>query len=155
MSLSATTIATAIAALSVSGVTIKDLSNAPAEVIRATLPALLPDIDNFGGDIQVEGGDGPLSFGTASTRFWMTTRSLGYVYYHAAVGANRDNPYQLMTDISNKRDLIIEALLELADITDIDILGVVGGKIGIVNDLSGNQYHGFTLQVRVREKVNN
>lgn len=155
MALSASTIATAIASLSVSGVSIKNLTTASIEGYRDNLPVLAPDIDNFGGDIQVEGGSGPLSFGTNTTRFWMMTRTLGYIYFHAPLGSNRGNPYQFMSSICDKRDAIIEALLELSDATDTDIIGVTGGKIAIVSDMAGNQYHGFTLAVQTREKVNN
>lgn len=154
MSLSATTIATAIANLSVSGVTIKDLTNSTLEATRGGLPLLQPDPDNFGGNMAVEGGEGPGTFGTPSTRFWQCSRALGYIYYHAPIGSNRNNPYEFMSAISNNRDAIIEKILELADMTGIDIVGVASGQIGIVSDLAGGRYHGFTLTVSVRESVN-
>lgn len=148
MALNAVAIASGIAALSVTGVTIKDLDEIPVDITRAGMPLLMPDPDNWGGETSAN----METFGFAANSMWTVTRTLGYVYFHAIVGTER-SPSVYYTDMSNNRDAIIEALLEL-DIDGVDVVGVNSGKFTQLADMSGKSFHGFLMGVLVREKVN-
>jgi hypothetical protein len=148
MALDAGAIADGIAALVVPGVTIKSLADMPLDLARAGLPVLMPDPDNWGGEVSAE----METFGFASGSMWHVTRVLGYLYAHAPVGANR-SPFEFFAAMSDNRDAIIEAILEL-DIAGVDVVGLSAGKFSVLQSPAGTGYHGFLLGVVVREKVN-
>lgn len=153
MSLSVSTIATGIAALSVSGVTILDLTAIPDQVqgIR-DCPIMYPHPDGFITGGNGDPSSGPATFGTPTTRFWMFLRGFQYVYLHAAVGSQRgiSDHYDGM---STNLDAIMQAITAL-DLTQIDVENIAVGQFGVLQDTSGNSFFGFTLTITLREKVN-
>jgi hypothetical protein len=153
MSLSATTILTAIAALSPAGITeIYTFDDAPVDMTRAKLPCIAPDLDAWTPNNAAEESGGE-TFGLSTQRFWHVDRGLGFILFLAQIGANRKNPYQEQNNVSDLKDALIEALLEL-DVTGVDVLSVTGGEQAQIADLSGHVFHACRLSVQVREDVN-
>jgi len=152
MSLSATTIASGIAALSITGVTVKDIDEIPEKVEARDCPVLFPSPDGWMGAANGEPSDGSTTFGTASTRYWIFNRQYKYIFLYAQVGSGRGlkDHYSGMAD---KADAIIEALAEM-DITDVDVQSVQVGEFGVLTDPGGTSFFGFTVNVTLRERLN-
>lgn len=152
MSLDAGAIATGIAALTVTGVTIKDITSIPEQVQPRDTPILFPNPDNWMGGGNGEPSTGPATFGTPSTRFWVFDRTYNYVYLHSPIGSGRgllDN----IAAMSDKVDSIIAALLTL-DISQVDLNNVSVGSFGVINAPDGSAFFGCNLALTMREKVN-
>lgn len=148
MALDSAGIATAIAALNISGVNIKDLTAIPEGTTARLIPVLFPDPAGWMGDQLAE----MRTFGAAASRYWEVTRNLRYIYCHAPIGSGR-GLFEHHQDMTQAADLIIEAFLEL-DVSGVDIISVGIGEFGPVADPSGNQFHGFSVFVTVRERAN-
>jgi len=87
MSFSSTAIATAISNLSISGVTVKDVSAIPDTVEQRMCPILFPSPDGWMTGGNAEPGEGPSTFGTKTSRLWTFNRGYRYVYLHAMASA--------------------------------------------------------------------
>jgi hypothetical protein len=141
-------IAAGIAALTVTGVTFKDLSSFSDQDYSRDVPAFIPNPGEW-----LSGSNSSLqTFGRPSDRFWWVERTFNYVYLHEAVGATRSLS-DFMASMADNMDLIWEALLEL-DVTDVDVVNVVWSKPVTVTDPSDNQFYGLTCEITVKEKVN-
>lgn len=148
MALNAAGIATAVAALSVSGVTIKDLTAIPQAVGQRDCPILYPSPDNWMGSTTAA----LKTFGTANSRYWEAQRNLNYVYLHAAVGSER-NLAVYMQAMAQKVDAIFTAFLTLG-LANTDVRGFGNGPYGVLADAAGNQFYGCLLSLAVWEQVN-
>lgn len=153
MTLSAATNATAIAALTVTGVTIKDADEIPEKVNARDCPVLFPDPNNWLGGANMEPGDGPSSFGTADMRYWLINRQYRYIYLHEAVGATRGLK-DVISAMAEKVDLLIEAMCEL-DVSGVDVQTVTTSDFGVLEDPAGNGFFGCSVTVTLRERINN
>ncbi len=153
MSLSATTILTAIAALAPTGIEeIYTFDDAPVDMLRAKLPCLAPDIDAWTPDNSADQEAGE-TMGLSTQRFWHVNRGLGFILFLAPAGSNRNNPYQEQKQVSDIKDALIESLLEL-NVSGVDVLSVSGGTQALISDLSGHAFHACKLSIRVREDIN-
>lgn len=153
MSLSSSTIATAIAALSISGVTVKNITEIPESVSTRDCPILFPSPDSWLGGANGEPADGSTTFGTALTRYWLFNRVYKYIYLHAAVGSGRGLRDHLSA-MATKADAVIEAFCEL-DVSGVDVQNVSIGSFGVLTDPAGNSFYGFTVDITLRERINN
>lgn len=152
MSLNAGAIATGIAALTVTGVTIKDITAIPEQVQPRDTPILFPNPDNWMGGGNGEPSTGAATFGTPSTRLWVFDRIYNYVYLHSPVGSGRgllDN----IPAMSDKIDAIITAILAL-DVSQVDVNNISVGAFGVISAPDGSSYFGCNLALTMREKVN-
>jgi hypothetical protein len=139
-----------IAAISVTGVTVKDIDEIPEVVSTRDVPILYPQVDQF-----TSGGndEGPSTFGAAGARYWEHTQTMRYLYLHAIAGSGRGINDHVAPLLVN-RDALVEQVMEL-DIAGVDILGVTVSAFGVFTDPSESQrFIGFTLDIRAREKVN-
>lgn len=152
MALSTATISAAIAALSISGVTVKDLSGIPTRITSRECPIMYPSPRNWKSGGTAEPSTGSATFGTASTRFWIFNRQYQYIYLHAAVGEGRTIA-EHYTAMSAKEDAILTALVAL-DVADVDVKDISVSDYGIIPDPSGAEFFGFALSVTLREKIN-
>lgn len=152
MSFSSTAIFTAISNLSISGVTVKDLTAIPQAGEQTACPILFPNPDGCVSGANGEPSDGATTFGTPTTRMWQFNRTYELIYLHCQVGSGSLSDFY--SDMCSKSDAIIHALVEL-DITDVDVQTVTIGKFGALQDPSGNYFHGFTVSVTMRERINN
>jgi hypothetical protein len=152
MSLDSATIATGIAALSISGVTVKNITETPQQVQPRDCPLLFPMPNGWKKGGNSEPADGPATFGSPTTRYWIFNRTYEYVYLHAPVGSGRglvdQNP-----SMSAKEDAIVTALLAL-NLTDVDVKNVSTDQFGVITDPTGAKFHGFLVTIILREKVN-
>lgn len=153
MALSSTTIATAIAALSVSGVTIKDITSVPDSITVRDCPILYPSPAQWMAGGTAEPGTGSTTFGTPSTRSWTFNRTYKYVYLHAPAGSGRSIA-EHYSGLTSKADSIFEALVTL-DVSGVDVMAVTMGEYGVLNDPSEtNKYFGFLVDITLRERIN-
>jgi len=152
MSLSASAISAGIAAMTVSGVTIKDIDEIPEAVMVRDCPILFPSFDTWMGGANGEPTEGPTTFGTASTRYWIFNRTYRYIFLYKPLGSER-RLRDHFAGMVEKADAIIEALCEL-DIDGVDVQNVVLGEFGVITDPSANNFYGFTLAITFRERIN-
>jgi hypothetical protein len=147
MALAVTTVATSIAALSVSGVTMKDLDAIPEAVLNRDCPIFYPKPENFMTNLRVE----ILSFGTGSSAKKNVTYQLNYMYLHSELGAGR-SLLDVYPDVVAKAALIIDAFLGDDALTGtIDIKPQTALTFGPVQDVAGNWFHGSNMTFDVLE----
>lgn len=144
MALSATTIATSIAALSVSGLAIKDLDKIPTKAGVRAFPMVYPNPDGFMTNLVVT----RQSFDTAKKD---VTYTLNYVYLFKAVKSGRslfDVYQELVTGVLAFIDAIIanDTLTGAIDITPQDVVA-----FGLVFDPSGEPFFGAELAFAILE----
>lgn len=153
MTLSTATIASGIAALTVSGVTIKDVDEIPETVNSRDCPILFPSPDGFvlGGNGEPETGS--TTFGTPTTRLWTFNRSYRYVYLHEQAGATRGLK-DVIGAMATKVDLILEAIAEM-DLTDVDVMRVGVSDMGVIEAPDAKAFFGAIFEITLRERMNN
>ena len=148
MALAIATVADSIAALSVTGVTIKDVDEIPAAV-DPRQPTILPKPDFVTGFVVERD-----SFGAGSAK--MTVRYvLNYRFCYMPLGKGRAGKIENYDGIVDKVALFWDAVLAIDTLTgavDIEPAGVV--NMGLVNDPSDNIFLGCDLAVKVTEFVN-
>jgi hypothetical protein len=153
MSFSSTAIGTGIATLSISGVTVKDITAIPEQVENRMCPILFPSPDGWMAGGNGEPGEGPTTFGTPTTRLWTFNRTYRYIYLHSQVGAGR-GLLDVISAMSTKADAILTAITTL-DLSDVDVKTVVVGEFGVLTDPAAKAFFGFTLDITFRERLNN
>jgi hypothetical protein len=156
MALSSTGVATGIAALSISGVTVRDITAIPEKVEPRNLPMLFPSPADWmlggTGEGTPNSALGPSSFGTPTTRYWLFNRVYQYIYLHAPVGSGR-GLYSHYSNMATNADAILTAITTL-DLTGVDVRQIDIGSYGTLQDPAGGQFYGFTVTVTLRERIN-
>lgn len=110
MTLSTRSIATAIAGLSVTGVSIKDITDIPKSINKGNCPIFFPHPDEWYQGTKSEPGQGGLYAGHAGV--YDAVRTMRYIYLHSpAVTANIIS--DTYPDMSDKVDLLYSALAGL------------------------------------------
>jgi hypothetical protein len=147
MSLNTAAITSGIAALTGTGITIKDIDAIPDTVQDRDCPVMFP------APVELSGGyeDAPSTFGI-TTAFWICSRTLRYTYLHAQAGMKR-NISEHYAAMLVTADLLIEKIMEL-NVANVDVESVSISQIGAYEDPAAVLYYGFTVDVRVREMVN-
>lgn len=115
MGLSFTTISTTIAALSITGLTIKDIDEVPTKGDR--VPILIP-LDNFVSNLSVS----EVVLGVPSTRPMTVTYTLNYRLLHTPVGAGRSNILEAYEGLSDMVALILDEILAMDTTTGVEDL---------------------------------
>ena len=160
MSLDSRTIATGIAALSVTSPTtgkkivIKDIDGIPQQVQARDCPIMFPHPNNWmqggnGGTGNTEGAD---TFGAASKRYWMFARTYQYVYLHAMAGTDR-GIYVHYKPAGANLDAIQTALTTL-DLASVDVLSMTALNFGLIEDPVSGQFYGCIIDVKLMERLN-
>ncbi len=150
MAIQIVTIANSIAAISVSGVTIKDIDEIPEEVTSRDCPILIPRPDGYVSGFTYD----PVTQGGGATALADVNYNLRYSFLYAPLGDGRD----LMDNYSGmvtKVGLIIDALIisdAITGVIDLQLTDV--SDFGPVADPTGNMFHGCTLTVSVLEFIN-
>lgn len=151
MALNGAGITSAIAALSISGVTIKDVASIPQNVYDRDCPLLFPQPGSW-----MEGGqalsENNTTFGTPSTRYWTSSHKLNYVYLHSEIGSGR-GVADVYTDAVANVEAILTALITL-DVSGVDVESVSNGSIGNITAPSGKRFTGCEISVSVRQRIN-
>jgi hypothetical protein len=145
MTLAIATICHSIAALSVSGVTIKDYDEIPLSAERLC-PVIFPKPDGFISGLTI-------TRQSVGTTVWKrdVTYNLTYTFCYAPIGGGRVN-MELYDDMVVKAFAFIDVIMAndavngLVDLSLADAL-----DFGPVLDPAGNAYHGCTFVLKVLE----
>lgn len=124
MTLSFTTISNTIAALSITGLTIKDIDEVPTSGDR--VPILIP-LDNFVSNLSVV----DVVLGVPSTRPMTVVYTLNYRLLHSKVGEGYSNILEAYNGIAAMTGLILDAILAMDTTTGVEDL--VPGTPAITN----------------------
>lgn len=151
MTLSTSSITAGIAAINISGLSIKDITAIPEQVQPRDCPILFPHPVQF-----IQGGaggeEGLETFGTPTSRFWLFNRTYRYLFLYAPVGSTR-GMIDIYSGYVSKIDSIMESITEL-DVTDVDVRNITVSELGVIEDPAGSKFYGCTIDIMVREKVN-
>ncbi len=151
MALALSTITAAIAALSVSGVTIKDTSAIPKSVEPRDCPILYPRPDGFVSAFNVVRD----SFGADSQARKTVTYTLTYRFLYAALGTDRAAVFDAYDDFAAKAFAILDVILANSTISGlVDLTPIDTPAWGPVSDPSGKMFHGTDISLAVTEFVN-
>ena len=150
MALGIATILDSIKALSVSGVTIKEMSEVPEKLNTRDCPCLFPKPTGFITDLTVT----PQAFGDPGTRMYNVEYNLHYLYAHAQVGTDR----RLATVIDAalvKIFLIVDAIIAADNLTGtVEFQAQNFDSFGPIVDPSGQTFVGCELTFHVTQFVN-
>ena len=154
MALSADTIASSIATLSVPGVTVLGLDEIPETVTGRDCPLMYPRPDGFMSNLRVE----RVSFGPASSAAKDVRYTLHYTFLLAPVGDGR-GLFDVYADMVSYVLAILDAIIAddalngtITGVIDITPQGVV--RFGLVASPAGGHFHGAQLSFEVLEHVN-
>lgn len=148
MALQIAAVANSIAALSVSGVTMKDVDEIPTGVdTRAPTILPLPDyVTNFEVERDSFGGGGALR---------SVSYTLNYRLCYKPVGQGRHKTIEYYDVMIDKVALFFDAVMAVDTLTGaVDIAPDGVTNMGLVNDPSDNEFIGCDLAVRITEFVN-
>ena len=132
---SVNTVASSIAALSVSGVTIKDIDKIP-DSAKLLCPVLIPQPNDYMSNVTVSFE----TFGSNGGAKLNMEYDLNYVYLHCESGSGINAFAPFSSLMSN------DAVTGLVDLTVNSI-----SNVGIINDPAGNSYWGVLLSFHVLE----
>lgn len=139
------TVADSIAALTISGVTIKDIDQIP-DTARMLCPLLIPKPDNFVTDLSVSFE----TFGSNGGAKINTNYTINYVFLFCEVGGM--GAFAAFSGLVSKLSAILVAINSNDAITgavDMKINSI--GNIGVITDPAGVEYWGLEFSLRVLE----
>ena len=150
MALAFSTICNSIAAISVTGVTIKDIDEIPESVLVRDCPIMYPEPDGFISEFKyIRDSTGPGSVAKATVTYNMT-----YAFLYTSIGSGR-GLFDVYDDMLTKVGLILDAIIISDGITG--VVDLVPGdtlQFGAVPDPAGNMFIGTRLVFSVTEFVN-
>jgi hypothetical protein len=149
MALNSGAIATGIAALVITGVTVKNITEMPDRIDPRRCPLLVPGPRWITGGIGGEVSEGPVTFGPG---MWEFQRVFSYRYFHAPIGSGRglEDHYGAM---ATNLDAIVTALVGL-NLAGVDVMEIENGEFGVVGDPAENHFYGFDISVALKERIN-
>jgi len=147
MALAITTVTNSIAALSVTGLTIKDIDEIPYSVTDRQCPILYPEPLNFISDITVERA----TTGTAGSGYFDVFYTLRYAFLYQQAGAGRGTLTLYSSMVQLFEDLVDKMIISdnITGCVDIQVAGSV--TFGPIPDPAGNMFIGAELLFRVHE----
>jgi len=147
MALAITTVTNSIAALSVTGLNIRDIDQIPFSVSERQCPILYPEPLNFVSDITVE----RVTTGTAGSGYFDVFYTLRYAYLYQKAGAGRGSLSNYQGVVQLWEDLIDRMIISdtLTGCEDIQVSGSV--SFGPIPDPAGDMFIGSELLFRVHE----
>jgi hypothetical protein len=145
IALSCVTVANSIAALSISGVTVKDIDEVPVSG-NLILPVVFPQPNNWISDIQ------PVtkSLGSLGTEKMDFSYTLHYVFLHSLQGSGISQTDHL-SPLITKLELVLEAILNNDVVTGLVDMQLSSLNVGTVEDPSGKPYWGALFTLRCLE----
>ena len=150
MTLAIATIVSNIAALSVSGVTIKDMDSIPEQVLARDCPIMIPEPVDFVSDFEVERN----TYGSAAQSKKTVRYTLNYSFLYQTVGATRTG-LDIYGDMVDKAFAIFDAIISNDDLgSTVEFTPFDTVSFGVVLDPSGNTFLGCRILVRVTEFIN-
>ena len=150
MALAIATIVTNIAAISVTGVTIKDMDNIPEQVNARDCPILIPEPVDFVSNFEVERN----SYGSAAQSKKTARYTLNYTFMYQPVGASRTG-LDKYGDMVEKAFAIIDAIIANDDLGGtVEFMPQDTVSFGVVLDPAGGTFQGCRILIRVTEFIN-
>lgn len=146
IAISPTTVSAAIAALSISGVTLKDIDEIP-ESAQMLTPLIVPRPNDFITNIKPEAK----SFGSNGSELMDVSYSLNYVFCYTEIGSGI-NAFAPYSGLLSMLILIINTILnndKVNGLVDIQLESI--GDIGSVEDFAGNKFWGCNFSLRCLE----
>jgi hypothetical protein len=143
MAFDVNTVADAVDALSVSGVTIKKQSNTPDAITARDCPIVYP-----AGDFVTGLNYTLMSAGTSSPCYEITF-ALNYFFAVAPVGAGR-GLFEFAETIQSKASLFCDAVADAPTALGVDYAIPAMSQALVVEDAAGNQFFGCTLTINCR-----
>lgn len=140
------TIATSIAGLTITGVTIKDIDNIP-DSAQGLTPLLIPQPNDYVTNLKPT----RISFGGAGSAKMDLTYTLNYVYLHAEAGSGI-NTFAIYAGLIDNLLLIIESMMtndNLNGAVDMELNSI--SDIGVIDDPAGNPFWGVFISLNVTE----
>ena len=149
MALATATIANSIAALSVTGVTIKDIDEIPVGV-DSRQPTIIPLSDymtNF--DVEID------STGPGSTAKMTVYYTINYRLCYKPADAGRSDTIEYYSNMIGAATAFLDAVLAADTLTgSIDVKPEEVTNMGVVEDPTANSFQGCDIALRVMEFVN-
>ena len=148
MALAIATVTNSIAALTVSGLTIKDIDEIPASVVDANCPVIYPEPLNLMTNLV----DEPAHFGEGANSDWNVEYDLTYTLCYCPVGDGRE--MENFAPAIDKANGFIYAIMKANPLTGAVLVRATGiSEVGPVPDPSGNLFIGCRITVHVLEFV--
>ncbi len=137
------TVTNSIAALSISGVTVKDADEIP-EAIGLGAAILMPRPDNFITEFRMTPAE-------QSKQNWDVSYTLNYQYIHCAIGGGLGT-FAIYAAMLNNLATIVLAFANDATLTGaIDNGAPQIGTIGQIVDPANNIYHGCAVSIKITQ----
>ncbi len=140
------TVSLSIAALSISGVTIKDIDHIP-DSAKLLCPLLIPQPNDYMSNTKVAS----MSFGSNGSQKINLEYDLQYVYLHceSGSGVNAFAPYGSL--IRKIKQILITLISNdsISGLVDLTVNSI--SNVGIINDPAGNSYWGVLVSLHVLE----
>jgi hypothetical protein len=152
MTLLLATVTNSIAAISVTGLTIKDIDEIPARVYGRDCPILYPEPLDFITGWEAE----KMTFGRGLTVKWMMRYNLTYTLLYAPIGSGRG--LELFAPTIAQACLFFDKLMESHPLTGAELVTPAAiGVPGVMYDPTGpgaanaEAFYGVRLTLRVQE----
>ena len=140
-------VATAIAGLSVSGVSLKDISAIPEQVDQRQCPILFPDPAGFVTGLSISRE----TLGLDSVAGKNVNYTLNYIYLHCEVGTVRYLTDAIDTMV-DKTVLVLNAIADNSTVNGaVDLVPNMAGEFGQIEGPSGNTFFGCKILIAVQE----
>lgn len=147
MAISTDTITNSIAALTVTGVTIRDIDEIPENVDVRQCPTLYPEPVNFISSLEVT----PMSFGTAGSGHFDVEYDMAYTFLYKPVGASRTLLSLYPTMLTLAMDIVDKIIVSdtITGLVDLTFAGF--SDFGVALDPAGNSFIGTGMIFHVKE----
>lgn len=152
MALNAAGITSAIAALSVSGVTMVDVSSVKDRYESRDCPLFFPMPGAYIGGGSGTADNDEHTFGASGAGMWTSHRVFSYVFLYKAVGTDRTTS-EVYSAAITKAEAIWTALFTL-NVSGADVQTVTHEPLGVVNDPADKKFIGCIFRITMRERVN-
>lgn len=154
MALNIREIATQLANLTVTGVTICDMGSIPSSDQITRSPQMFPEPINFLSDLSINRD----SFGDPSAARKTATYTLTYTFVYSEAGLGRDLNDKYPGMVALAAD-ILDAIIGFDDMNQlidpvVEIVPSIPGAFGVVYEPGGKACLGAIIQLRVTEFIN-
>lgn len=146
MALAIVTVANSIAALSVTGLVIKDVDEIPPRVEQVQ-PTLIP-LPDYVTDFEIE----RMSYGGGSTALTDATYTLGYRLCYAPSGAGEAETIEYYDNMVAMVAAFLDAVITIETFSGgVEIEPISITNMGVVNDPAEHAFIGCDIHLRVKE----
>lgn len=147
MTLAITTITNSIAALTITGLTIKDIDEIPQGVMDRDCPMLIPDPDNFITAFNAQPD-------TLDKTKWTVAYTLNYLLLYAGLGSGRTTVMEKFSGMVSKATAFIDAVAAAMTLT-----GSVDWSPGNIDSfdivtIGQNSFHSCRVNIEITEFIN-